>query len=95
MIPYLARLLTQHVGQQVQAKTYALEFCAGTREGQAYFEDMRHAYRTIRPFLQKWGCITTEYDVIYRQALYEMQQSNFYTTWDLLTAWGTRPESLS
>lgn len=90
LIPHLSRLLTQYGVQQVQTKAYTLEFRAGTTEGQAYYEDMMHAYSTIRPFLKKWGYESSNYDEIYQQALAEMQQPDFCITWNLLSAWGIR-----
>jgi SAM-dependent methyltransferase len=90
LLPHLARLLTQYGVQQVQTKAYTLEFRAGTTEGQAYYEDMMHAYSTIRPFLKKWGSEARDYDEIYQQAITEMQQPDFCITWNLLSAWGIR-----
>ncbi len=43
------------------------------------------------PFLRKWTHVPGDYEVIYRQALVEMQQPDFAATWDLLTVWGNTP----
>jgi SAM-dependent methyltransferase len=86
---HLVPLLTQHGVQQIQAKDFALEYLAGTPQGQAYYEDAKHAFRTFRPFINKWGCDSQNYDAIYQQALTEMQQSNFHITFRLLTVWGS------
>jgi ubiquinone/menaquinone biosynthesis C-methylase UbiE len=91
VIPHLARLLRQYVVPHVQTKAYALEFRAGTKEGEAYAEDMGHVHQTIRPFLEKRGCFSQEHRAIYQRALNEMHQSDFCSTWELLTAWGIRP----
>jgi ubiquinone/menaquinone biosynthesis C-methylase UbiE len=88
---HLSPLLSRHGVKQVQTKAYAPEYRAGTPEGEAYCKNIAHAYRTLRPFLQHWGCLAKEYDVIYQQALDEMQQSDFHATWDLLSAWGHKP----
>lgn len=85
---HLVPLLTQHGIQQIQTKDFALEYPAGTPQGKAYYEDAKYAFRTFRPFVNKWGCVSQDYDVIYQRALTEMQQSNFYITLRLLTAWG-------
>ncbi len=85
---HLAPLLTQHGIQQVQTKDLGLEYRAGTPQGEAYYEDMKRAFRTIRPFTQKWGCISQDYEAIYQQALKEMKQSDFHVTLRMLTAWG-------
>lgn len=88
---HLAPLLKQHGVRQVQTRAYALEFRADTPQGQAYFEDMNHAYYTVLPFFQKWGCASKDFDAIRQQALNDIQQSDFHVTWNLLTAWGNTP----
>lgn len=91
LINHLPRLLDLHGFQDVQTKAYALEFQAGTPEGQAYADDMAHVFQTTLPFIRKWGCAPVDYDAIYQQALVEMQQSDFHVTWHYLTAWARRP----
>jgi ubiquinone/menaquinone biosynthesis C-methylase UbiE len=88
---HLAPLLSRHGCQQVQTRAYALEYRAGTPEGQAYIEDGARVLRTLRPFLQKWGCSREDYDAIHRQALEELRRPDFHATWHLLTAWGIKP----
>lgn len=88
---HLANLLTRHGYQQVQTKNYALEYQAGTIEGQAFYEDMKHIFHLLHPFYQKWGCAPADYEAIYQQALNEMQQPDFHATWNLLSSWGTKP----
>jgi ubiquinone/menaquinone biosynthesis C-methylase UbiE len=89
---HLAPLLKQHGCQRVQTKSYSVVYRAGTPEGEAYIEDMKRSFRTLRPFTQKWHSTIKnhDYDAICQQALNEMQQGNFYSTWNLLTAWGTK-----
>ena len=89
---YLAPLLSQHGYQQVQTRAYALQYRAGTPEGQAYAEDGVRVFQTLRPFLQKWGCMSKDYDAIRQQGLEEIQRSDFSATWNLLTAWGIKPK---
>jgi len=91
---HLARLLDQYGCKQVQTKSYALEYRAGTPEGQTYYEDIMLAFQTVRPFIQKWGC-AKYYEAIYQQALKEMLQPDFHATWTMLTAWGSKPTSKS
>ena len=85
---HLASLLKQHGCRNVQIKAYKLEYRAGTVEGQAYYKNAEYAIQTLRPFLEKWGCITRDYDAICKQALEEMRQPNFHATSSVLTAWG-------
>lgn len=87
---HLADLLSQYCCQQVQTKAYALEFRGGTPDCEAYYEDAAHAGRTLRPFVEKWGCSSNDYNAIHQQALKDIQQSNFSNTWRFLTAWGVR-----
>ena len=91
----LARLLDKYGLQNVQTRAHALEYRAGTAEGQLYYEDMRRVFRTIVPFLHKWTRVPDDYEELYQQALSEMQQPDFVATWGLLTAWGNKPRSKS
>lgn len=88
----LAALLSDCGFQQVQTRAYALEYRGGTREGQVYIEDGAHVFRTLRPFIQKWGCLSKDYDALQQQTLEELYRPDFYATWHLLTAWGMRPK---
>ncbi len=90
MISQLARLLHQYGLQNVQTRACTLEYRAGTPEGQHFVEDMRLVYRTILPFLKKWIRVPDDYEMIYQQALSEMQQPDFVGMVGVLTAWGTR-----
>ena len=89
---HLSRLLKQYGGRhiQVQARSYSLLFQAGTPQGQAFIEDIIHAFRVLQPFLAKWGELPSNYDMIYQQALAEMQQPDFSATAELLTAWASQ-----
>jgi ubiquinone/menaquinone biosynthesis C-methylase UbiE len=87
----LARLLYQYGFQNVQTRSHTLHYRAGTAEEQYFSEDMRLVYRTVVPFLRKWGQVPDDYETIYQQALSELQQPDFVATWSLLTAWGNKP----
>ena len=87
----LTRLLHRYGLQHVQTRVHTLEYRAGTTEGHLFYEDMRRVFRTVVPFLQKWSRVPDDYEVIYQQALSEMQQPDFVATWKLLTAWGIAP----
>lgn len=91
LIDHLAHLLTQHGCQQVQSKTYALEFRAGMEQTKLYYDDMAHAFQTTRPYIRKWGCEPPDYDDIYEKAIASIQQSDFHVIWHFLTAWGRKP----
>jgi ubiquinone/menaquinone biosynthesis C-methylase UbiE len=87
----LARLLYQYGFQNVQTGSHTLHYRAGTAEGQYFSEDMRLVYRTVVPFLRKWGQVPDDYETIYQQALSELQRPDFVATWSLLTVWGNKP----
>lgn len=84
----LALMLQRYGFENVQTQTYKLECRAGTLEGQNFYENIRHAYRTLRPFFRKWTRVPDDYETIYQQALEEMQQPGFVAIWELLTVWG-------
>ena len=87
---HLAGLLHQYGGRHTQSKAHTLTFQAGTPEGQACADDIQYAFRTIRPFLAKWGCTPPEYDTLYQRTCEELQEPDFSATWDLLTVWGVK-----
>ncbi|HEX3640907.1 MAG TPA: methyltransferase domain-containing protein [Ktedonobacteraceae bacterium] len=92
LINQLPRLLDQYGCEQVQTKSHIMEYRAGTEEGEAFYEDWMLGFQTVRPFVQKWGCSSEDYGVIYQQALDEMRQPDFFATGNLLTAWGSKPK---
>ena len=84
----LPRLLPQYGLQRVQTHTHRLIYRAGTEEGRLFYEDMKHVFRVVVPFIRKWAGLPDDYETSYQQALIEMQQPDFEATWDLLTIWG-------
>src|SRR5712691_2311177 len=52
IISHLAPLFTQYGIQNVQTRSYPIEYHAGTSEGQHYIDDATLASRTILPFLR-------------------------------------------
>jgi ubiquinone/menaquinone biosynthesis C-methylase UbiE len=84
----LERLINQHGMHHVQTQTHHLLYRAGTEEGQRFYEDMKHVFRTTVPYIRKWTRLPDDYEAIYQQALIEMQQPGFEASWSLLTAWG-------
>jgi ubiquinone/menaquinone biosynthesis C-methylase UbiE len=57
LIKQLPDLFRRFRVEQVQTRLYRLEFCAGTPAGAHFIEDMQHIFRTMTPFLRKWGCL--------------------------------------
>jgi ubiquinone/menaquinone biosynthesis C-methylase UbiE len=95
LIDHLSRLLYQCGCEGVQTKAYTLEYRAGILAAEAYLEDVKLGFQTARPFIQKWGCASKDYDAVYQQALEEMRQPDFHMAWNLLTVWGSKPEPKS
>lgn len=91
VIDELANLLNQHGLQNVQTRIHLLDCRDGTPLWQPYYENVRHGFRTLLPFFRKWTRVPDDYEVIYQQALSEIQQPDFVVTWGLLTAWGIKP----
>jgi len=87
----LARLMNQYGLQDVQTRTYHLDYGAGSNEWQHSYEDMKHLLRVILPFIRKWSRVPDDYEKLYQQMLSEAQQPDFVLTWTHLTAWGVRP----
>lgn len=87
----LPAVMAQHGLRDVQTRSYVLEYRFGTPEWQSYYEDISRAARTFLPFLRKWTSIPDDYEELCQQALSEMRQPDFVTTWSLLTAWGMVP----
>ncbi len=91
IIYMLPPLFEQQGFQNVQTRTYALKYPAGTREGELFAQDMKHLFRTLLPFFRKWTRVPDNYEEIYQQAVNEMQQPDFVGSWNLLTIWGNPP----
>jgi ubiquinone/menaquinone biosynthesis C-methylase UbiE len=91
VINKLEWLLKQYADlKQVQTCDRTLEYRAGTKECQSHFEDIRIAFRVLEPFLRKWTRLPDDYHETYKQALLEMQQPDFVSTWHFPTIWGNK-----
>ncbi|QBD77419.1 class I SAM-dependent methyltransferase [Ktedonosporobacter rubrisoli] len=84
-------LLSQHGCLHAKSRRQPLGFQAGTSAAEAYQEDIRFLVLTLRPFLQKWGCLPKDYDALSQQVLTELGQSTFQIHGHLFTAWGQAP----
>lgn len=87
LIDRLPHLVTQHGWKDLQTKIYSLTFQAGTPEWQTYYEDLAR-FQNLRSFIQKWGCLSADFEAIFQQVLIDAQKSDFYTTWRFPTLWG-------
>jgi ubiquinone/menaquinone biosynthesis C-methylase UbiE len=89
----LVGIFKRHGLQNVQTCAHTLEYRVGTAEGQLFYENMKHAFKTALPFYRKWGQAPEDYEEICQQALNEMQQPDFVAIWNLLTVWGNNPRN--
>ncbi len=85
----LAHLLSQHGVQNVQTRTYALEYRPGTLAGEQYIENIKLS-ETLLPFIRKWTQVPENYAELRRQTLDEVQRPDFVATMKVVTAWGTK-----
>lgn len=85
----LAHLLSQHGIQNVQTRTYALEYRAGTLAGEQYIENIKLS-ETLLPFIRKWTQVPENYAEMRQQTLDEVQRPDFAATMNVVTAWGTK-----
>lgn len=90
VINQLAHLLIRSDLQDVQTRIYTLEYPFNTPEWQAFFEDARHVFQLIVPFLRRWTHVPENYETLYQQMLQEMQQPDFVGKLKIVTAWGRR-----
>lgn len=90
LLNQLPRLFHQSGLRNIQTYCHTLEYKPGSVGWESFYEDMRHIFRTMRPFLQKWTRIPANYDVLCQQALNEMQQADFMAKWVLVTLWGNK-----
>jgi len=86
---HLAPLLQRCGARQVQTKTYSTSYEAETKEGKVYIEDINHAMKTLKPFLQKWVGVR-DYEQLCQTVREQMNRPDFYAVWDLLTVCGTK-----
>jgi ubiquinone/menaquinone biosynthesis C-methylase UbiE len=91
LIDYLPSLLIRHGFQNVQSKEAHIEYRTGTETGDAFIENYKLVFRTIRPFLYRYGCVPDDYDAICQQALEDMWQLGFVATLGVHTLWATNP----
>lgn len=89
-IDEIVRLTRQAGLRQIQTRPYIREYRGGTPEGQHFAEDMQMVFRTIAPFVRKWVHVSEDYDVIYQQAVNDMQQPDFVGTGRIHTIWGIK-----
>ncbi|GAC1474981.1 MAG: hypothetical protein PVS3B1_26070 [Ktedonobacteraceae bacterium] len=90
LIDHLQDLIHQHTNSDAcQSRIIKIESHAGTPKGEQGYEDVKHLFQTIRPFLHKWGQ-DQNFEQITQQALVEMRRPDFVSTWNMIVVWATK-----
>lgn len=89
---HLYEVMERHGVREIQSKKFEFIGQPGTPEGDALTEDWKYGFRTIRPFLEKFGGrFTFNYDELSKQVAEDMQKPEFHIEGRLVTFWGIRP----
>ncbi len=86
----LVALLERASLQNVHTQVHQLEYRSGTIAGANFAENMQHGFRTLLPFMRKWGKVPDDHEAIYRQMVSEMQELDFKAKWTMVTAWAQK-----
>src|SRR5579875_2045297 len=94
IIDHLEELVAQTQYQYIHHKAISFTFgeAIQTPESQAFVEDVRYAFRTMRPFLEKYSGFQGDYAALYQQAMQELAQPECHMQIQLLTVWGSKPD---
>jgi ubiquinone/menaquinone biosynthesis C-methylase UbiE len=84
--PHLAPLLKRYGVREVQTQAYTTTY----QSDKIYIEDICHAMKTLKPFIQRWGCADIDYEQICQMVREQMNRPDFYAVWQLLTTWGMK-----
>jgi SAM-dependent methyltransferase len=91
LIDELPGLLIRNGLQKIESRKCTIAYQTGTESGNAFVQDMTLMFRTLRPYLSRYGCIPENYDAICQQATADMQTPGFVATNDITTIWAINP----
>ncbi len=91
IISHLETFLAEQRCRDIQMLPTTMEYRAGTKMMDAYYQDMMRMFRTFRPFIQKWCKVNKDYDTLYQQMLIDMRKPDFYANVAFSTIWGHTP----
>lgn len=94
VIEALPNLLSRAGFQQIQKRPVFIAPEPGSEGAAAFIEDQVMGFRTLRPFLQKWGQMPPNYEEMYQVMLQEIQHEGFQGGLRLCTVWGRKEWSL-
>nr|BBH92376.1 hypothetical protein KTA_05750 [Thermogemmatispora argillosa] len=90
--PVLARLLRRAGFRDVRLRAGAADWSSDAPLHYAFFKDMFVAFELLKPFFVKIGVISREeLELLYQQAVAEMQLDDFCAISTYLTVWGRKP----
>jgi ubiquinone/menaquinone biosynthesis C-methylase UbiE len=91
LIDELPSLLMRNSFQNIQNRKRVIEYRACTKIGDTFMEDIITLFRTIKPYLHRYGCAPKDYNAICQQAAKDMRQPGFIATNALYTIWAVNP----
>lgn len=88
----LGRFLRDASYQNIQHRSYVIDFSSGTAAHETWFQNLRVGFVLLLPFLLKHDVTTKEeFEDLYQQFLVEILSESFCGICFLLTAWGQKP----
>lgn len=99
--PMLERLLVKSGFQDIQTKSYAINFSNGAAAYKSIYANFRSFLKLMQPFLLRVRSALPEAGIpdqeglnhLYEQMLVEMLEDNFVGIFYLLSVWGMKPET--
>jgi hypothetical protein len=92
IIHMLPSLLREQGYQQVRLQPHAVEYSANMEAWADQYHNIEVAGSQIKPLLVKLGLITSEdFDILYPQAISDMQQETFCAVQHFTTVLGQKP----
>lgn len=93
IIPMLGKLVQDAGFQSIQTTAHAVDFSAGTRGYDGFYDDMQALLHLIQPFLLKMEVTTKEeVEELYQQALADILSPDFRTVWFYLSVTGQKAD---
>jgi ubiquinone/menaquinone biosynthesis C-methylase UbiE len=88
----LGRFLREAGYQNIQHKSYVIDFSSGTAAYETWFQNLRVGFTLLLPFLLNYDVTTKEeFEELYQQFLIEIMSDSFCGICFLLTVWGEKP----
>jgi ubiquinone/menaquinone biosynthesis C-methylase UbiE len=92
LIDELPSLFIRNGFNKLEVRRQEVEYQTGTETGNAWVKDVLFVFRTIRPYLRRYGCEPKNYDELCKQATEDIQQPGFTAKNTLVTMWAINPK---